>query len=195
MGHAALIAVDALRAEVPRAVQGHQERVAHRAKLLQHFFPDQVLACLLKHGAQQLRIHPIQLSADMIVAGQSLHPEERPPVITTLGLLHELLVGQEGRALAEEHPEGSPRNIRHGVVLILAFAQVGKRRDGAPEEAEQLLVDPLLLRRHFHQGSANRVTCLGTRRVLPTFLWRSSSKVKLRTAGCQVRRLGCHVRG
>jgi hypothetical protein len=79
----------------------------------------------------------------MVVAGQSLHAEERSPVIATLGLLHELLVGQEGRALAEEHSEGSPRNIRHGVVTILSLAQVGKRRDGGPKEAQQLLVDPL----------------------------------------------------
>jgi hypothetical protein len=67
--------------------------------------------------------------------GSRCTPEERSTVIASFSLLHKVLVGEEGRALAEEHPEGPSGDIGHGVLTVLARTQIGKGRDGAPKKA------------------------------------------------------------
>ena len=52
--------------------------------------------------------------------------EQGLSIASALGLLHGLLVGEEGGALSEEDRKGSQANVLHGIGEILAGATVGK---------------------------------------------------------------------
>ncbi len=52
--------------------------------------------------------------------------EQALGIALALGLLHGLLVGQEGGALGEEDRKGAQADIFHGIREIVAGARVGQ---------------------------------------------------------------------
>ena len=86
----------------------------------------QTLQDLIIAGKELFGRDRIEHLPDVIVAGDLLDVEQALGVALPLGLLHGLLVGQEGGTLGEEDREGAQANVFHGIGCVVARAPVGK---------------------------------------------------------------------
>ncbi len=86
--------------------------------------------------------------------------EQTLGIASALGLLHGLLVGQEGGALGEEDRKGRQAKVLHGILGILAGAEVGKASHDLAQVGQVLL--PGLEDLRLHPVSLRRASALRT---------------------------------
>ena len=77
-------------------------------------------------GKEVFRRDRIEGLADVIIRRDGLQMEQALGVALALGLLHGLLVGQEGWALCEEDREGAQTDVLHRIGGVIAGAAVWK---------------------------------------------------------------------
>ncbi len=94
--------VDFVRGVIPSAVQREQEGVLEDAPAFQVSGLAQALQGRIIAGKKLFRWDGIEHLPDVIVRRDFFQMEEALGITLSLGLLHGLLVGQEGRTLGEE---------------------------------------------------------------------------------------------
>jgi hypothetical protein len=99
------------RGEESSAVQGNQQGVVDRAKSRQIALLVQGIANLGHDRVHRFRRHRIQQIANLVIAGNLMHPEQRRGIVSRQLLLHPDLAIEEGRTLREKHGEGRQGRI------------------------------------------------------------------------------------
>ena len=124
-------AMDGLRREIFRPVEGQQQGAAHRAEGIHHPGLSQGVE---QEGIDRLergRRRGVEQGADVVVLGDFMDAERRPGVVVAVRLLKAALVLQKRGALREEHREGAQRRVDHRVGRVLALAGIDERLEGA----------------------------------------------------------------
>ena len=122
-----MAAVDLARAVILGAVERDQQASVEPAEHVQAAVdvPD-LIDCFSEDRMQQGRRGRVEHVADVIVAGDFGDAEQAGAVGTPMPRLELELVGQKGRALHEEHREGSHTNVAYGIGRVDATALVGE---------------------------------------------------------------------
>src|SRR5450755_420496 len=123
------------RAVIFRAVERDQHVIAQPAEgrepaaSLQHFEPAG------KQRMEALRFHRVQHIPNMVVARNPLHPKQRLAVRATMPVpVRQMpLMGQERRALREEHRKRRHADIGHEVLNVFPAPLVRQTRTGLPK--------------------------------------------------------------
>jgi hypothetical protein len=115
------------RGEEISTVQGNQQGVVDRAKSRQIALLVQGIANLGHDRVHRFRRHRVQQIANLVIAGNLMHPEQRRGIVPPQLLLHPDLAIEEGRTLREKHGEGRQGRILHliepGVALLTPVRQ------------------------------------------------------------------------
>lgn len=90
-----------------------------------------------EHRMQQPRRGRVEHVADVIVTGDLADAEQAGGVGEPMALLELALMGQEGRALHEEHREGGHAEVAHAIGRVDAAALVRKPVQAAAQRSEQ----------------------------------------------------------
>src|SRR5258708_16326721 len=104
-------AVDFLRRIVPGAMQRNEQLVLEPAPVLQVAGLAQTLQHLIIGGKEFFWRDRIEHLPDVIVTRDLLQMKQALSIALTLGLLHGLLMGQEGGTLGEENRKGAQANV------------------------------------------------------------------------------------
>ena len=94
-----------LGGKIPCGIQRDQARLAHRAHGPEQTAFIKSLMQIVKKAEQMTRFDWVECLADVIIAGDLFHQEERTGIVATAGLFHVLLETEEGGALGEENRE------------------------------------------------------------------------------------------
>ncbi len=108
------------RGKVWCAVQRRKEAAGERPVGLQRTALVEGLDDLEQQRREGWRGNPIEQVADLLVAGEAMHPEQRRGVVASALLLHPGLVVEKRRALSEEHRKGGEPGVLHRVTRVVA---------------------------------------------------------------------------
>jgi hypothetical protein len=127
------------RAEIFGAVKGDQHVIAEPAERREPAVALKRVKRFDKQRIETLRPHPIEQRPDVVAARDFRHPEQRSAVRPAMPrpLRQVPLMGQEGRALHEEHRERRHADVRHRILAVLATAPVRQARAGVPQSLYQ----------------------------------------------------------
>jgi len=131
--------MDLLRGMIPGAIQSNERRVVDAAESLQDPRCTQGVVDPIIHRIEGLGRDRVEHLADLIVAGDLLEVEETLGVVMTPGLLHRLLMRQEGGRLGEEDREGAQTKVGHRIGGVLAPAPVGQSGEHLAQVADQIV--------------------------------------------------------
>ena len=108
------------------AVQRDQASPAQPAKRLQSSrLLSQHRQCRVKHSVERLRRNPVQTLANVVVARNPSHPEQRGRTAVAIAALsHSPLVRQKRRRLHEEHRKGRHGNVAEAILRVPAAARI-----------------------------------------------------------------------
>ena len=108
------------------AVQRDQASPAQPAKRLQSSrLLSQHRQCRVKHSVERLRRNPVQTLANVVVAQNPSHPEQRGRTAVAIAALsHSPLVRQKRWRLHEEHRKGRHGNVAEAILRVPAAARV-----------------------------------------------------------------------
>ena len=122
-----MAAMDLARAVILGAVERDQQAPVEPAEHVQAAVdvPD-LIDRFSEDRMQQGRRGRVEHVADVIVAGDFGDVEQAGAVGAPMTYLELALVGQERRALHEEHREGSHADVAHGIGRVDATALVGE---------------------------------------------------------------------
>ena len=130
-------AVDLAGAEILGAVEGDQHVIAEPAEVIQAAG----LLKLVQHRGidrmQQVRLGRIQHGADVVIGRDAGQAEQAFAVRAPVAFLQPALVGQEGRALHEEHRERRQPDVGHGIGRVVSPPRVGEVPAAFSQTAEQ----------------------------------------------------------
>jgi len=121
----AMAAMDLARAMILGAVKRDQQVTVEPAEHIEAAVdaPD-LIDGFSEHRMQQVRRGRVEHAADVIVAGDLGDAEQAGAVGAPVACLELALVGQEGRALHEEHREGCHADVAHRIGRVAAAALV-----------------------------------------------------------------------
>ena len=119
--------MDLARAVILGAIEGDQHPPVEPAEHVQAAsdVPD-LIDRLGEHRMQQHRRGRIEPVADVVVTGDLGEAEQAGGVGVAMAGLELALMGQEGRALQEEHRERRHADVAHRIARIGAVALIGK---------------------------------------------------------------------
>ncbi|MGH6855976.1 MAG: hypothetical protein ACREDN_11230 [Aestuariivirga sp.] len=118
-------------------VQGDRQVATEAAERLQAITRFEPTHRFVEHTMEDRGRHLVEHGADMIVAEDFPHLEQRPAVRCALPFEQPALIGEKRGALHEEDRERRHANVGHGVMTVAAVALVRRRSKDATQHCDR----------------------------------------------------------
>lgn len=169
------LAVDGVGTERLGAVEGNQHMTAQTPEPVQALVTVQFAEHRREDRMQARRGHRVQQVANMVVARDLCHPEQRLSIRTPVSVLQLPLIRQNRRALHEKQRKRGQPDIGHGIAGVRAAPLVRKGRTALGQRVDHPL-------QRFHLPVESQEPAFGKRRGRPESLGRIRTAHRHRVA-------------
>ena len=126
-----LVAMDGLRREVLRPVEGEQQAAVQRTVRIHHPGLPQGVEQAGINRLQHARRGGVEQGAYLVVRRDFMDTKQRPGIVFPVRLLQGALVFQKRGTLHEEHRKGAQPRVDQSVAFVLALPGIDKRLESA----------------------------------------------------------------